>query len=500
MNLVHQLFSTAGSRPLLLFNSSTEGKNTKGSFQNLLSTLQENRESLNGADKTDIGPIDEMIQKLRNQLNELFTELKSYQQERDQGNGQELKQLEQLAELQIQFETDVIMPSDLNILTSFESALKMLQGVIKTGEAEGDNSKEETSMVEDQKVLDLFQTINQTINLIQKVLKGTEEQKKKMSNNTQFFATPISSNMTQLEKSRLFNNFEQKEIDLQKLWIKFRQNIHSLENYNRGAHSRANGYSTRVLVIKDVIQSISQISNQVPEEKWTSMLSKLTEQGTEFENKLFRGLWHTYQNRQTVPPGYQRLSPINGKEMGKWISQYIEKHTDHSGTSISSLQTMPISRVEQHVIQVHQNQSSSSVPNQFMKELERILQSSRWFTSKPGSMEMQLRLKPNNLGEMMVKFAQINGELTVKIIASSQAAKEMLESNMGQLRHMFSPQQVVVEKNEGLSDQQSFYSFDEEQDGHEEQKDKQSNQVNSNSEDKSEDEMSFYDILMNEKV
>ncbi|ASF39466.1 flagellar hook-length control protein FliK [Halobacillus halophilus] len=500
MNLVHQMFSTARSQPLVLFNSPIEGKNPKESFQDLLSTLQENRESLNVPGKADIGPIDEMVQKLRRQLNELFTELKFYQKETDQGSGQGLKELEQLAELQIQFEDDAVMPSDLDILTGLESALKMLQGVIKAEETEGGNSKEETSLVKDPKVSDLFQTINETIHLVQNVLKGTEEQKKKMSNDTHFITLPISSNVTQLEKSQLLNNFEQKEIDLQKLWVKFQQNIHSLENNNRDAHSKVNGYSTKVLVIKDVIQSISQISNQVPEGKWTSMLSKLSEQGTEFENKLFRGIWNTYQNRQTVPSGYQRLSPINGKEMGKWISQYIEKHTDNSRTSASSLQTMPMSKVEQHVIQIHQNQPSSSIPNQFMKELERILQSSRWFTSKPGSMEMQLKLKPLNLGEMTVKLAQINGELTVKIIASSQAAKEMLESNMGQLRHMFSPQQVVVEKNEGLSDQPSFYSFDEDQAGHEEQKEKQSNQIDSDSEEQSEDGESFYDILMNEKV
>jgi|GEM_PF-6038127 len=499
MNLVHQMFSTAGSHPLLLFNSPTEGKNTKGSFQDLLSTLQENRESLNIPGKADIGPIDEMVQKLRNQLNELFAKLKSYQKETDQGSVEGLKELEQLAELQIQYEADAVMPSDLDILMGFESALKMLQGVIKTDEAEGD-SKEETSLAKDQKVLDLLQTINETIHLVQNGLKGTEEQKKKMSSETHFFTIPISSNVKQLENSQVFNNFEQKEIDLQKLWVKFQQNIHSLENNNRDAHSRVNGYSTNVLVIKDVIQSISQLSNQVPEGKWTSMLSKLSEQGTEFENKLFRGIWNTYQNRQTIPSGYQRLSPINGKEMGKWISQYIEKHTDNSRTSAPSLQTMPMSKVEQHVIQIHQNQPSSSIPNQFMKELERILQSSRWFTSKPGSMEMQLKLKPHNLGEMTVKLAQINGELTVKIIASSQAAKEMLESNMGQLRHMFSPQQVVVEKNEGLTDHQSFYSFDEEQAGHEEQKEKQSNQIDSDSEEQAEDGESFYDILMNEKV
>ncbi|MFZ0371310.1 MAG: flagellar hook-length control protein FliK [Halobacillus sp.] len=500
MNHVHQMSSTAGSHPLLLFNSPAEGKNTKESFQDLLSTLQENRESLNVPGQADIGPIDEMVQKLRNQLNELLTELKSYQKETDQGSRKGLKELEQLAELQIQFEADAVTPSDLNLLTGFESALKMLQGVIKTDEAEEGTSKEETSLVKDQKVLDLLQTINETIHLVQNALKGTEAKKKKMSNDAHFFTIPISSNVTQLEKSQLFNNFEQKEIDLQKLWVKFQQNIHSLENNNRDAHSQANGHSTKALVIKDVIQSISQISNQVPEGKWTSMLSKLSEQGTEFENKLFRGIWNTYQNRQTVPSGYQRLSPINGKEMGKWISQYIEKHTDNSGTSVPSLQTMPMSKVEQHVIQIHQNQPSSSIPNQFMKELERILQSSRWFTSKPGSMEMQLKLKPLNLGEMTVKLAQINGELTVKIIASSQAAKEMLESNMGQLRHMFSPQQVVVEKNEGLTDQQSFYSFDEEQAGHEEQKEKQSNLIDTDSQEQAEDGESFYDILMNEKV
>ena len=120
MNHVHQMSSTAGSHPLLLFNSPAEGKNTKESFQDLLSTLQENRESLNVPGQADIGPIDEMVQKLRNQLNELFTELKSYQKETDQGSRKGLKELEQLAELQIQFEADAVTPSDLDLLTGFD--------------------------------------------------------------------------------------------------------------------------------------------------------------------------------------------------------------------------------------------------------------------------------------------------------------------------------------------------------------------------------------------
>ncbi|MCA1009237.1 flagellar hook-length control protein FliK [Halobacillus halophilus] len=500
MNLVDQLFSTTGSRPLLLFNSQSEGKNTEGAFQDLLYALQENGESLSGSKKEDIDPIIEKAQNLQSELIELFTELNSYHKEIDLGIGQELKLLEQLTDLQNQLEGNADMPSGLDILNSLQSALKMLYGVMKPDGAEGDNWQEETYFDKDQRVLDLLQTINENTNLAQHVLKDAEGQKKKMSDNIHLFTIPISTSQTQLEKNQLLNNFEQKETDLQKLWVKFQQTLHSLDYNDRDSHSKVNGYTTKVLVIKDVIQSISQISNQVPEGKWKSMLSKLSEQGTEFENKLFKGIWNTYHNRQTVPPGYQRLSPINGKEMGKWISQYIEKHTDNTKNSAPSLQTMPMSKVEQHVIQIHQNQPSSSFPNQFMKELERILQSSRWITSKPGSMEMQLKLKPHNLGEMKVRLAQINGEITVKFIASSQAAKDMLESNMSQLRHMFSPQQVVVEKNDGLSDQQTFYSFDEEQEGQEEQKEKQSNQLNSDNEDKSEEEMSFYDILMNEKV
>ncbi|MGP4075608.1 flagellar hook-length control protein FliK [Halobacillus sp. K22] len=491
INLVHQLFTTAGSRSSLLLNPHAEGTSTGRSFQDLLSTLQENMESVSISAKEDNSSIDEVFQKLRIQLNDFLEKVKSYHKETERERGQEL---EQVVDIQNQLEAAEDIPSGLQILISTESVLKKLQESLVSGDEEGTITKED---VKDQKVLELLQTMDGAIHSMQKLREGTVEQKVKIAENVHSFTGLVTSHQVQSKTSKANYNFEKEELKLQNLWSKFQQNIHTLENNNRKAQTL--GYSSKVLILKDVIQSISELSYQVPKEKWTSMLNKLSEQGTEFENKLFKDLWQMYRNRQTVPPGYQHLSPINGKEFGKWISQYIEKHQDNRGISAPSLQTMPMSKVEQHFIQLYQNQSSSAFPNQLIKEMERILQSSRWFTSKPVSMEMQLKLKPQNLGEMTIKLAQINGELTVKIVASSQVAKDMLESNMSQLRHMFSPQQVVIEKNEGLTDQQSFQSFKEE-DGHEEQQEKQSTQMNSESEEQSEEEVSFYEILMNEKV
>src|SRR5699024_4075522 len=45
-------------------------------------------------------------------------------------------------------------------------------------------------------------------------------------------------------------------------------------------------------------------------------------------------------------------------------------------------------------------------------------------------------------------FIEMNGEMTVKITVSSQATKKMLEANIHQLKNMFSPHQVVIEKQE----------------------------------------------------
>nr|WP_280922993.1 flagellar hook-length control protein FliK [Virgibacillus litoralis] len=118
-----------------------------------------------------------------------------------------------------------------------------------------------------------------------------------------------------------------------------------------------------------------------------------------------------------------------------------------------------------------------------------------------GTSQLNITLRPENLGDMMVKLTQINGEMTVKIMVTSHAAKEMLESNMHQLRNMFSPQQVVVEKQEVSSQQaQTNQSEQDDQNNSGQEQDQSNHSEQDDQEGEGDFETQFQNILMNEKV
>ncbi len=129
-----------------------------------------------------------------------------------------------------------------------------------------------------------------------------------------------------------------------------------------------------------------------------------------------------------------------------------------------------------------------------------MIKSSRLFQNGNGQSEMNIRLKPQHLGDMNIKILQMNGEMTVKITVTTQAAKDILENNVNQLRHMFSPQQVVVDKSDIASGEQFFSQEEKEAGGFKDQQPSQS-EDDHDAEDSSEEEtVSFKELLVNEQV
>src|SRR5699024_11587249 len=78
------------------------------------------------------------------------------------------------------------------------------------------------------------------------------------------------------------------------------------------------------------------------------------------------------------------------------------------------------------------------------------MESSRYLNLNQANRQMTIHLRPHHLGYIVVKMNELNGEMLVKLMVQSSDAKRMLESNLHQLKHMFSPHQVVIEKQDTL--------------------------------------------------
>ncbi|SDJ01814.1 flagellar hook-length control protein FliK [Salimicrobium halophilum] len=243
----------------------------------------------------------------------------------------------------------------------------------------------------------------------------------------------------------------------------------------------------------------------VNESKGVDTQALLNQSSGKPEDKaLFEQLIRNVQRKQQLPTVYNQQQ-ITVKDIGKWLSHSTKIKMEESSlnTGNDKLSTIshqtPMTKVEQFVIKVDQ-QSQAPAQRQVFQKLQDMIQSSKMFTDKLGNQEMQIKLKPSSLGDMTIKFAQVNGEMAVKIMVTSQAAKEMLEGNMQQLRHMFSPQQVVVEKTEQTLNQQ-FLNEDEAENFHEGEEQSSGQEFDEDFEEDEGEEsaVSFSDIL-NEKV
>ncbi|GEM_PF-4688413 len=229
------------------------------------------------------------------------------------------------------------------------------------------------------------------------------------------------------------------------------------------------------------------------------------------DNKPLLNVWkelvQTFQNRTGMIQHnmYQMDAKIATADIARWLSHAMEaelqSQTEKMTTLLATPSTMPISKVEQFVIYLNQTQSNVPPDKQLMEQFQKIMDTNRITNLQHNRGNFAITLKPANLGEMLVKFTQVDGEILVKILVTSDAAKEMLKGNIQQLRNMFSPHQVVIEKQETVIPQnqaaQNEQSNREQHEQREEQKHAKSQQNQAENESFS---SIFDDLVLNEKV
>lgn len=201
---------------------------------------------------------------------------------------------------------------------------------------------------------------------------------------------------------------------------------------------------------------------------------------------------------------YQNEAVVTAKNMGKWIEHAMAKYDNQIKTEtyhIPTIHSMPMAQIEQHMIYIHPSDSTQTVEKQFMDQFQRAIQTSRFLQGSSGINQLTFHLRPSNLGEMIVKLVEVDGEMTVKMIVSSQATRKILESNIHQLKHMFTPQQVMIE--ERVLGSHELLESDHEQQLKDEREDLEEQRGQNQKEEKDEAksfESHFEDFLLNEEV
>lgn len=149
-----------------------------------------------------------------------------------------------------------------------------------------------------------------------------------------------------------------------------------------------------------------------------------------------------------------------------------------------------VSKVEQLV--VHLNKDSKTVDyQQFVKDFTNLLGKSQ-FIKGVGTNKLLIKLYPEHLGSLRIEILQGKGSLTARMIATSGAAKEILDSQIHQLKQAFTQQNIQVDKIDVIYGETEAQRFDREQPGQQSFKHEQSQEFENNDE---ETTIQFSDIL-----
>ncbi|SFM32216.1 hook-length control protein FliK [Gracilibacillus orientalis] len=251
-----------------------------------------------------------------------------------------------------------------------------------------------------------------------------------------------------------------------------------------------------------LLKQWSQMSNQT----LNAAQKLLSEATNDKSSEIWSKLLSNFNNRQSMQQHYGSIQKVTQQDVKRWSDNAMERlepvmkqdqaHIVRNDTGNQQVQ----SKIQQYVIHLsHTNSDQPLVQKQLIDQFQQVMQKSNFMKLPNGANQLMIRLQPEHLGDITVKLTQINGEMTVKMIASTHGAKELLEGNLNQLRHMFSPQQVIIEKQENSSQvsqeeltDDNLNSQEEEQQEQHNDHEEESNQDNQN--------QSFHDMLMDAKV
>lgn len=245
---------------------------------------------------------------------------------------------------------------------------------------------------------------------------------------------------------------------------------------------------TVITKLEQIINNERPNQNTVLENAFNKVLSqqqKVLDQGMS-DNKLIA--------KPRMPQPLQNQMITSQTQVQELGNQFVDQ-----SISTNPVHMQQVSKIEQFVLQVNQDSKPVNY-EQFVKDFTNILGKSQFFKGD-GTNKLLIKLYPEHLGSLRIEILQDKGALTARMIATTSAAKDILDSQLHQLKHAFTQQNIQVDKLDVVFGETEAQKFDqgeaEQQSFHDEQeKNKQ------NKEDKSKVQFSevLNDSLIEEKI
>ena len=365
-------------------------------------------------------------------------------------------------------QTNVYQTIDINVEQLEENLLNQLSNLIS-------DDLELKQLDEQQLYNDLQTLLTLPEDMVEAILENVSEALKEVSSiehNEQIYeiiTVVLIENASELKSSAIQNHatFDNENKRLSK-WIYTLAKLH-----DKNIHSNQTNQINVFHLIEKLSEwqqfSFKKTTNPKILLKWEQMMDQL-------KNELSL-------TRQPIISGTQFIKiiekTINQINLQQGIAQQVNIPIHFNG---------PMTPLEQYTIFVN-----------MIEQLQQMILSSR-FGQINGTNHLTIQLKPNHLGDLTIRFMEQDGQMIVKMIVQSKGAKELLEANIHQLRHMFAPNQVIIERQyqeQSFSLQQENVNKDEENTGEQHQK---HSKQNDNEQEKQETKATFKDYLFHEEV
>lgn len=112
---------------------------------------------------------------------------------------------------------------------------------------------------------------------------------------------------------------------------------------------------------------------------------------------------------------------------------------------IHDMSHQPVTKTEQFILHMGDKQNYDSRTNELIREFSNILAKSQ-LSQTPGASRLLIRLYPEQLGSLRIELLQKDGMMMARIMASTNMAKNMLDSQLHSLKQVFIQQNIQVDK------------------------------------------------------
>lgn len=139
--------------------------------------------------------------------------------------------------------------------------------------------------------------------------------------------------------------------------------------------------------------------------------------------------------------------------------RYIQQNRGDKATNTPILSldvsNSHMSRVQQFFLHSGDEVATRQTEQQFLRQIENILARSQFRQLGNGIQQLTVKLHPASLGRLDITLQQVNGVIVAKMMTTTTIAKELIESQIHQLRHAFIQQQLPVDRIEVIQQQET---------------------------------------------